>query len=193
MYEEFPVKIGADSTETFDVKIFVHNSEDESISRGEYVSEIYSDSAWQDSWNYLKATFPEQKEYLIRVTEDFGLLKICARLRKTDSQTTHLSCSSIFVEEVEKPVEEAISEEKVEEDSEVKEASEIPVPNESSEQLGVKAEIPQNSEKIFLSSKPEQKQVGEIISKTEKSRKIFGYFFIFLLVLTLILLVLKKM
>src|SRR3989344_2223610 len=46
--EEFSVSYEADSSETFDVKIFVHSSEDTSIQRSEYISEIY-DSDWKDS------------------------------------------------------------------------------------------------------------------------------------------------
>ena len=56
--ERFYVSIDADTTETNDVKIFVHDSSDDKITQNEYISEIYGDE-WQSSWNYIKEVFPK--------------------------------------------------------------------------------------------------------------------------------------
>src|SRR3989344_600895 len=64
----FTVSISADSAEVYDVKVFVHNSEDDKIDRNEYISEIYY-GGWQDSYLYIKGSFPEKTDYKIRVLE----------------------------------------------------------------------------------------------------------------------------
>jgi hypothetical protein len=112
--EEFTVSISADSTENYDVKIFVHNSEDEKIDRDEYISEIYNEN-WKDSYNYIKSSFPEKTEYKIRVLESPGDKEICARLRKTGASTFSTQCNAINVLQSENSVEEDSNEE-IEED-----------------------------------------------------------------------------
>ncbi|MBI2452569.1 hypothetical protein HYV50_05870 [Candidatus Pacearchaeota archaeon] len=98
--KEFSVSISANSdSDKYDIKIFVHNSEDGSVNRGEYISEIYnpSNDKWQDSWNYLPALFPEQTQYKIRVTESPGEREICARLRKEGTSATSTKCGQITI------------------------------------------------------------------------------------------------
>jgi len=86
--EEFTVSVSADSDETFDVKIFVHDSDDEKILRSEYVSEIFDEEedSWEDPWFYIKEVFPDQDEYEITVPKEDGKMEICLRLR--DSSNT---------------------------------------------------------------------------------------------------------
>jgi len=60
--EVFSVSIDADTSEIYDIKIFVHSSEDEEIKSEEYISEIFNDD-WANPWYYLQDSFPSQKEY----------------------------------------------------------------------------------------------------------------------------------
>jgi len=97
--EEFKVSISSPEEIESDVKIFIHKSEDESIKRSEYISEIYNEE-WKDSWFYLDKTFPSSKEYKIRVVDNYGNFKICARLRDSSSKkTSELSCNNIEIKQ----------------------------------------------------------------------------------------------
>lgn len=197
--EEFDVFLEADSSETHDVKIFVHNSEDEKITRGEYVSEIENDG-WQDSWNYVPSIFPEKKEFSIKITEFSEKLGICARLRKSDTQTTSIKCYELEnVEEaedeetqVEEPEDEEESEEKEEAEEKIEEES-PKVKNPIVEISQTKKSSPEEKEKIVLNSAKPVEKIEFIETKKEKTRKIITYSFSAILVLIVVLFGLKKL
>ena len=196
--EEFSVVLDTSITETSDVKIFVHDSEDESVSRGEYISEIFN-SGWKDSWNYLNAVFPEQKEYKIRVTESPGARKICARLRKTGAKSLTTFCQDITVIATEKP---KSSDEDEEESSPLSSSSNrasnkketiLPI-NTSSEEIPKQQALSFQNDKIVLNSQSiSSGQKEEFVTKHEKIRKGIVYGFVGLLVVIVILFSLKRL
>lgn len=188
--EEFGVTIKADSDETYDVKIFVHTSEDKSIARGEYISEIFQNGEWKDSWFYLKESFPEEKEFKIRVLSSSGERKICTRLRKTSTQSTSINCKEIIILQEEEKVEEIVPSKKDEfltQQAEEEKPEEQPKKEQPLQQLSEKT-----TEKILLNS-PEQAPFLEITTKKEKTRTGILYSFIFLITAILIFLALRRL
>lgn len=185
--EEFKVVINAGSSENFDVKVFVHNSDDAKIARGEYISEILFEDSWQDPWYYLKESFPDVTEYEIRITESFGERNICVRLRKSDTQSIYTECLPIKIEESlkkeEEPDEEQLEETKAEPVSKTPQVQ--PLDNQ--------IELPSN-EKISLNSPnntpPEQKS---ITTKQETKRLWLLYSFTAFCIIIIILLALRKL
>ena len=101
--QEFKTSIDFETNDTYGVKIFVHNSPDSKVTRDEYISDIYDleKNSWQDSWNYIPANYPKEKEYSLKVTNSPGDRQICARVRKTGSSTSFSKCGSIKVAGVE--------------------------------------------------------------------------------------------
>lgn len=89
--EEFKVKVFASTSEVFDVKIYVKDSNDKVI------SEIY-DQSWKSSFYFVKESFPSRTEYSVRVTKAYGSFDICVKLRKSGKTTTDEICSKIEVE-----------------------------------------------------------------------------------------------
>src|SRR3989344_5427525 len=100
----FKVSINFEANDTYDIKVFVHNSQDVQVTRNEYISDIYNSekNTWQDSWNYLVGSFPSQKEYSIKVTNSLGDRQVCVRARKTGSSSSFSKCGSIIIKGVEK-------------------------------------------------------------------------------------------
>ena len=96
---EFQVEINLDSEETYDVKVFVHNSPDSGVTRNEYISKIFSTekNTWQSSWNYLAGSYPKEKKYQLKVSESPGNRQVCARVRKTGANSSISKCNSILV------------------------------------------------------------------------------------------------
>ena len=87
--EEFTATINADTSDIYDVKIFVH----EPIKK---FSEIYDNSSWRSPHLYLNSAFPEQKEFKI-ISHYQGETKICARLRKSGEISFKETCNEIIV------------------------------------------------------------------------------------------------
>lgn len=195
--EPFEVSIEINSEETFDVKIFVHNSDDNSISRGEYISEIFNDD-WKDSWNYINEAYPEKKDFELRVTESPGERGICVRVRKTGAETTKLSCKEIEVleaepEDVEEESEENNPEPAVESPPEKISSTPnetLPVPQEIKSQNIQPLE--KESEVIFL-NEPSISPQKTITTKKAKSRNFLVYSLLFFLALLTILMALRKL
>ncbi len=189
--ERFDVEVMADSDELYDVKVFVHNSDDNSISRGEYVSEIYKDG-WRDSWNYLRASYPSQKIYSVKVIDSYGKLNLCARLRKTDTQTTSITCEEIYVEKTVQKESESTTSDWMENLEEIEIFSESRI---DTDQLGKLQNLNSGpQERIILNSLDKNSTQKEaIISKKEKSRNLILYSFSFILLVIVVLLALKKM
>lgn len=202
--EEFSVSIDADLSEQFDVKIFIHSSSDEQVSRSEYISEIFNPETqeWQDSWFYIDGRFPEIKSYTLRVIESAGERNICLRLRKTGGQTSYIECVQITVagEENNNLEGEEEQEEKSETDDEEKqennsEQESIDTENTTSQYLSyVPEKTEQKQEKIILNSPPiEEETVNILITKDEKIRRWIVYSFLFFAVFLLILIGLRKL
>ncbi len=96
---EFDVLIDFEANDSYDVKIFVHDSPDSGVTQGEYISDIYNPekAKWQTSWNYLLNSFPTQKTYSLEVTESPGERQLCVRVRKTGADASSTKCGSITV------------------------------------------------------------------------------------------------
>ena len=184
--EEFLVSIDSDISETQDVKIFVHNSEDQKVERSEYISEIFEEN-WKDPWFYLTSAFPEKKEFKIKVLDSPGERIICAKLRKAETKSIAEKCATIkVIGEAEK--EEPEEEEDEEENNEIV-TEKIEFPIEEVSQI-VQNEYKQQ-EKIVLSSPKKEQTI--IVTKQEKRRTGIIYTFIGLCVLITILAVMKKL
>ena len=193
--EEFSVSYEADSSETFDVKIFVHSSEDTSIQRSEYISEIY-DSDWKDSWYYIKEAFPERKEFMMRALNSPGDRSICVRLRKTGTDVVHTECTTIEIleqsqtqtmEQHEEDDEPDEIENNVLEDRDEK-IQQLTKPEQSAEQLPKKIQ----QEKILLNS-PKNELSEEITTSSQKKLNWIIYSFLGLCIFIIILLSLKRL
>lgn len=90
--QEFEVRIVGESSEGYDVKIFVYEEE-----KNNYVSEIYDGSAWKSPHRYLLNVFPSQTTYTIRVPSFIGETELCARLRRNGQDRYDEQCVRIEV------------------------------------------------------------------------------------------------
>jgi len=89
--EEFSIALSIDSSDTYDVKIFVKNSE-----TGKTISEIFN-SDWKNPYYYLKEAFPEKTEFSVIVRDQSENALICARLRKSGSTGYSEKCGIIKI------------------------------------------------------------------------------------------------
>ena len=87
--EEFEVLINFETTEIYDVKIYVYDDVKAS-------SEIWDGSAWKSTHFYLKDVFPNQKKFRLKAY-DIGETDICVQLRKSGSGSFDKVCDSINV------------------------------------------------------------------------------------------------
>ena len=200
--DEFTVHISADSTEIYDVKVFVHKSEDEQIDRNEYISEIY-DGDWKDSYLYIKKSFPEDLAYKIRVITSPGEREICARLRKSETSTFFTQCNEIKVTGSENSDEDEGDDEEDEDESEAEDEKQTEQFTSSNEVAPISKTV--NHETQQLSSKPtgriflnsnlpkETKSSEKIITPEGNKRKFLIYGFTGFCVLIIALLAMKKL
>jgi hypothetical protein len=205
MDEEFSVTISADTTEIHDVKVFVHNSEDDKIDRNEYISEIH-DGEWKDSYLYIKGSFPEDNEYKIKILESPGEREICARLRKTGTSSFSTQCNKIKILSSKNSEEEnnKDDEKKSEDDSEDKPEDKDTIEATKSKELSSVSEetsniqqLPNKQEKIMLNSKSSTEEKFEnsrsITTPEGNKRKFLIYGFTGFCVLIIILLAMRKL
>ncbi len=93
--EEFEVSIDSSLTGKHDVKIFsVDNN-------NEITSFIYNDG-WKNAYYYLKSTFPDEKEYKIKISSSEGEESeqtLCARLRPEGKTSYTEACTQIEVKQ----------------------------------------------------------------------------------------------
>ncbi|MBU0907504.1 MAG: hypothetical protein KKD18_02125 [Nanoarchaeota archaeon] len=204
--EEFTIAISADSEEEYDVKIFVHNAGEGDIERANYVSEIYSpeDDSWEDSWYYLKSTFPNEEDYKIKVIEGEGDMDVCVRLRKSSNKNSNFEqkCAPIEIlapskkednapEEVEQndiTEEESIDEEAITLESPSDKPAQKQTPE--AKQLSLKPQ-----EKIVLNKKiSEEIQLDrKIVTSQGSKRSIIIYSFTGFCIIVIILLALRRL
>ncbi len=108
-YDSFPVSISINSSSAYDIKLFVHNSSDSKITRGEIISLVFSGN-WKDSWNYLLAAYPSQTSFLLNVTESSGQRELCLQVRHPNASSyLSKSCQPLFVEAVSQPLSQSSS------------------------------------------------------------------------------------
>lgn len=190
--EEFITTIDADSQETHDVKIFVHKSSDEKITADEYISEIDSDG-WKNPWYYLKGIYPSKKSFKIKVISSDGEREICARLRKSGSDSFSTICFPITIEESDELPKSSNKEtEIVSEKPEKYNKPEESEPAFEENPINLPKSIPiveEPEEKLILSSP----QIKEVKTKVFIERGFILHSFIGLLVLLLILLAFRRL
>ncbi len=98
--DEFDVSISADTPDTYDVKVFIHNSSDSKITQSDIVSQIKFEDSWKNPWNYLVGAFPSQTTYPIKVVKNLSEQKteqICVRLRKSGASSFSELCKEIEI------------------------------------------------------------------------------------------------
>lgn len=190
--ESFTVAIRLDSSDIYDVKVFVHESDDEKIAREEYTSEI-EDDGWKDPWFYLPEAFPENKEYEVRVPKVSGDQTLCVRLRKTGSDTASTACKEISVKESEDNEED--EEEEKEENTKtasLEDPSDRPATVGSSPPQTLVFDHPSN-EKVMLNAPVKKEDNEVIVSEDGRFRQAMLYGFIVLCVVIIVLLALKRL
>lgn len=180
--EEFTATINADTSDIYDVKIFVHTSEDQKITSDECISEIYNND-WENPWYYLKESFPDKKQYKIRVISNSGNQEICARLRKTGASAFDTKCNPIAIK-----------------DSEIKEPEQTPEEPEKQSREKISFPSPEktispaatNDTKLTLNS-PAQQTLKPLTTKQGKTRAYLAYSFTIFTIIIIILLALRKL
>lgn len=195
--EEFTVEISADSDEEYDVKIFVHESDSDEIDRDDYVSEIYDegDESWEDSWYYLKNTFPDQEEYELRIFDGEGDLEICVRLRESSDRDAGFEQECDLIEVFEAETDEDENKRGSEESRDgprIWRNTQEEEPRET--ELETEA-LSQPQEKIILNKNPPKKEQEKekIITPEGNKRNILIYSFTGFCILVIVLLALRKL
>ena len=90
--ESFSVGVSADTTDDYDVKLFVHGGEYSDI-----LSEIEKNGEWSNPYYYVKGVFPGQKAFTLRVLEGEGERELCGRLRKSGGSGFDQTCVNLTV------------------------------------------------------------------------------------------------
>jgi hypothetical protein len=90
--KSFEVTVGADVSDDYDVKLFLHDGEYSNI-----ISEIEKDGDWSNPYYYLKGVFPGEKEFTLRVLSGVGERELCGRLRKTGGSGFDQTCLNLTV------------------------------------------------------------------------------------------------
>lgn len=202
--ESFSITIEAQTSDIYDVKIFVENS-DEKI-----ISEIYNDG-WKNPRYYLKSAFPQQSKFEIRIlsAENYP---ICARLRKPEKTNFVEQCNNITVisttknefknknSEIEERGDDSDDKNDIEtDDNEIEDVGDIEdeteeVINNSYRELAIEELKIQNEEKIMLNpEKLEKTEESVFITKYEKQKLLVLYGFSVFCIVIIILLALKKL
>jgi hypothetical protein len=191
--EEFTVSINLETQEKYDVKIFVHNSEDEKIERDEYLSEI-EDDGWKDSWFYLKETFPDKKEYSLRVLRETGDKTLCVRLRKSGADSFDTLCKNISVSYSEEDEEVQDSNNDEENEQEISEGQ-IETKSNIEENISVKtvSQPVAKEEKLFLNTKKTIEEPKILVTKQQSIRNGIVYSFLLICIVIIVLMALKKL
>ena len=188
----FQVLITAETSETYDVKIFVQDNEEKII------SQIFNEG-WKNPFYYLKSIFPQQKEFKIQINKFSENAQICARLRKSGSSSFNEKCNEMKIiknqqESEEKP--EQVNENKSNKTKESKQENKST--DTLKQNISQEQEIKninyqtQDNEKIILNSKSQDaKKI--FTTKNEKIRIWVIYSFTALCIIIIILLALKRL
>ena len=194
--EEFTVTINADTSETHDVKIFVHSSPDAKIESSEYISEIYN-SNWKNPWYYLKETFPDKKDYQIKVTKFSQTAEICVRLRKTGTNDFGAQCKPIIIKESNQVNEqqEKSSTSSTKESADINNKDKITEQDNEKSVFDSAATSSNNDNKIIINSPTSKQETTQkiFITKQEKIRLGVVYIFTVFCLIIIILLVLRRL
>ena len=86
--ESFKVKIISESTDIYDVKVFIQSDK--------IISQTYNEY-WKSSNYYLNSAFPKIKEYEIKPIQLSSNSQFCIRLRKPDQSKYEEQCKPINI------------------------------------------------------------------------------------------------
>lgn len=193
--EKFEVSITADTLETHDVKIYVEDENSKTI------SQILNGNEWKSSYYYIKAAFPETKEFKLKITKQ-GIWNICLRIRKDG--TSNPVCNEISVisssaeeneEEPSNSKENNSSEEQTKTEQKIEK---IPEQTNTTIQEIPNTPLKETTEnkRIVLNSKPQNTQTKSqeiFTTKKEKTRLAIIYGFAVFSVVIIILMALRKL
>ena len=196
--ESFKVSINAETTENYDVKIFIQDNEEKII------SEIYN-GGWKNPRYYIKSAFPNKTEFEIRALSA-GNYEICVRLRKSGKTTFDEACNKIDIKtliEKEEPLENTEEDkggnvkidEDIEEENLEKGNTNNNLENLSEKKANNEYKILENNERIVLNSgNVEKKDTGEVfLTKREKINRGIIYAFLGFSVVIIVLLALRNL
>ncbi len=183
---EFATDITANSSETYDVKITV-------TKESKIISEIYY-SGWKNPYYYLRSAYPSQTSFKVRVINSSGEAELCVRLRKSGKSSYSESCKSILIKKqgVEGKTEGKTQEKIIETTNNEK----IPDKSKSLSSPIISQVTPQKQEKIVLNqlSPSSKSNPVQIFNTKEGNIRTYSlYFFLFLCIIIIILLSLKKL
>ncbi|MDO8459744.1 MAG: hypothetical protein Q7S74_01410 [Nanoarchaeota archaeon] len=149
----------------YDVKIFVNKPTKE-------YSEIYTESGWKSTANYLREVFPGQAEFIL-IAHIPAKTNVCVRLRDSSNDKINEICKSILVTTNVSPT-----------------SNQIPNSN-------ISTQYPNNSSpltgKITLNPEKAPNTQNTVTTTQEQIRKWIPYVFGFICLLIIIFLVLRKL
>ncbi len=187
--ETFSVIISAQTSDTYDVKIFVQDNTTNTI-----VSEIYNE-AWKNPFYYIKSAFPAKSEFSIRAVAEANEAELCVRMRKTGSSSYSERCGGIEIKESEESSspDDSSTDDEIEINETIKEQEQESsadfIPS-TSNIVQNEQEISLSQDKIFLTPKNQQK---EFTTNDEKIRLFAVYSFTAFAIILIILLALRKL
>ena len=189
--DEFSVSLSAETQETYDIKLFVQNN-----NTNEIISRIYNDG-WKNPYYYLKEVFPNNTNFMVKVTNQSDNPVLCARLRKSGATSYSEECSmiKINIEDSEdipenKTLQEAVEQENT---SIIKNKSLSPDFSSASEPKQEPAsEITAESSRIDLNSQSETSENSAFLTADGKLRLLIVYSFTAFTIFIIILLIWKK-
>ncbi len=200
--EEFEVSITASTTDIYDVKIFVTN-EIGKYGRGNIVSEVYYNGQWKDPWIYLDGAFPGQTSFQNKVINFSGETEICVRLRLDVEPPPAYDgfCQPINVNGNSGNSNSnngggGNEDESTEEENNDQDTSENPTTSNTTPVNTLLAQQPAPApKKIVLNAPAKNEKIDERseVTKEQKVRTWVIYGFVFLCVILIVLLALKKL
>ena len=186
--EEFDVTIAGETSEVYDVKIYVGE-----ISN--YLSKIYRDNLWKSPHLYIKEAFPTQKTFSIKVENFTGDSQLCVQLRKGGQTNFDKKCQPIKVkDDGQAVIEEDEEEEEQEENNGVTDnnvLSFVPLNNEIENET-----IEEKNEKIILKGKSSSnyEDKNKVVYSIEgKAQRYVLYAFIVFVVFISIFIIFRKL
>lgn len=190
--ESFTVVLSSNTSETYDVKIFIQDKDKKIL------SQIYDDG-WKNPHFYLKSAFPEKKEFDVRGVSSLGEQELCARLRIPEKTSFKEKCMLFTLLP---SLAHARSEEKLPakeekaaftENSSKKEIENISSAITPSYQALEKSSAAEKSQKIILNTEEKDPLPSMITTRYQKQQSFLMYAFLAVCLVIIILLVLKKL
>ncbi|MEK6928908.1 MAG: hypothetical protein AABW65_03055 [Nanoarchaeota archaeon] len=194
--DNISITILSNTTETYDVKIYVIDNS------SKIISEIFLEK-WRNPFYFLKSVYPKVSDYVIRVSKSAGNFRLCVKLRKSGKTISDEKCSNILIlSSEEKNISQEESNKSTQENVTLNSTIEKPLLNKTSQVEGknnteiiARAESStevKKQEKIILKSKNSSAEQKTFITKEGKTRFTIIYSFSVILLLIIVLLLLKR-